>query len=466
MQINLTLRTLRLILLGTALLFLGACASSSGKNPPAQDPDLQITDSKQSWFGSEFASVLLRSPDIEHSDKQSSSSDDLWLRLRQGFDLPELDDKRVRYYEKRFSRNPESFAIMLQRASWFLPYILSEVEKRGYPTELALLPAVESGYITDAKSRTGASGLWQFIPSTGKLYGLNENWWYDGRRDPVRSTQAALDFLGELDARFDGSWFHAIAGYNAGGGTIEQAVKKAKKKRKSTDYSDLPLRQETKDYVPKLIAFRNIFRNPEKFGLTLPTLGTAQRFASLDAGSQIDLVLFAQKAGIDPQTLRFLNSAYRRNVTPPEGPHIIYLPVGNFKQAKVTLSKLSQNDRLRWAHHRVQKGESLGRIGRQYKVSVASIQQSNKLNSNLIHPGDILLIPIIGSSQPVAKSTGTKRQTGNSHAKLMHNVQKGDTLWGIAQRYGVKVADISKWNKISQAQALKLGQKLTIYPRS
>jgi len=466
MKTHLSHRALRLILISVAFLFLGACASSSGKNPPTPDPDLQSTDNKQSWFSSEFASVLLRDPEIIHSGKKSNAQDDLWARLRQGFDLPELDDKRVHYYEKRFSHNPKSFTNMLERASWFLPYILTEVEKRGYPTELALLPAVESGYITDAKSRTGASGLWQFIPSTGRLYGLNESWWYDGRRDPVRSTQAALDFLGELDARFDGSWFHAIAGYNAGGGTIEQAVRKAKKKHKSTDYIDLTLRKETKDYVPKLIAFRNIFRNPEKFGLTLPPLGTAQRFASLDAGSQIDLMLFAQKAGIDPRTMRFLNSAYRRDVTPPEGPHIIYLPVRNFKQAKITLSKLSRKNRLRWAHHRVQKGDSLGRIARQYKVSVASIQQSNKLKSNLIHPGDILLIPVTGSAQIVASNTVSMRQKGNSDEKLMHHVRKGDTLWGIAKRYGVKITDISKWNKISQTQSLKLGQKLTIYPRS
>jgi len=466
MKINLSRHTLRAILISTTFLFLGACASSSGKNPPVADPDLQASNTRQAWFSSEFASVLLRNPDIEHSSKKPTAPDDLWLRLRQGFDLPQLDDKRVRYYEKRFSRNPAYFATMLERASWFLPYILTEVEKRGYPTELALLPAVESGYITDAKSRTGASGLWQFIPSTGRLYGLNENWWYDGRRDPVRSTQAALDFLGELDERFDGNWFHAIAGYNAGGGTIEKAVRKNKKKRKSTAYSDLALRQETKDYVPKLIAFRNIFLNPEKYGLTLPPLGNAQQLASLDAGSQIDLTLFAQKAGIDPKTMRFLNSAYRRNVTPPDGPHIIYLPARDFKKAKATLDALAQNDRLRWARYRVKKGDSLGRIASQYKVSVASIQQSNKLKSTLIRPGDILLIPVIGKPQVVAKNSSTKGKTGSSHQKLMHHVQKGDTLWGIAKRYGVKVADISKWNKISQTKTLKLGQKLTIYPSS
>lgn len=462
MKINSGHRSLRTILISVSFLFLGACASSSGKNsPPAPDPDLQTADTGQHWFSSEFASVLLRNPEIKYSAKKANAADDLWLRLRQGFDLPKLDDKRVRYYENKFSHNPEYFASMLERASWFLPYILTEVEKRGYPTELALLPAVESSFISDAKSRTGASGLWQFIPSTGRLYGLNENWWYDGRRDPVRSTQAALDFLGELDERFDGNWFHAIAGYNAGGGTIEKAIRKNRKKRKSTAYSDLSLRQETKDYVPKLIAFRNIFMNPKKYGLTLPPLGNAQRFASLDAGSQIDLNLFARKTGIDPKTLRFLNSAYRHNVTPPDGPHIIYLPARSFKTARATLGSMAHNDRLRWARYRIKKGDSLGRIARQYKVSVASIQQSNKLKSNLIRVGDTLVIPVVGSTQTTIAS-----KSANKNDKLMHHVQKGDTLWAIAKRYGVKVADISKWNKINKNQTLKPGQELTIYPRS
>ncbi len=455
--------------LGTLALLslLSACASTANKQTPdAPEDKAPRTQSNHSYVNSEFAGILFRNDTA--SEKQTGpSKDDLWQRLRDGFDLPKLDNDRVAYYERRFTRNPEHFYTMLGRAKWFLPYILTEVEKRGYPSELALLPAVESGFITHAKSSSKASGLWQFIPSTGRLYGLNENWWYDGRRDPVRSTQAALDFLGELEQRFDGDWFLAIAGYNAGGGNIEKAIRQNKKKHRSTHFNDLPLRRETSNYVPKLIAFRNIFLNPQRYGLTLPALSNAQQFASLDAGSQIDLNLLAQKAGLDAATLRFLNSAYRRNVTPPGGPHILYLPVGGYKRASSTLASLSQTDRLHWAHYRVKSGDVLGRIAKQHGVSVAAIQQSNKLKSNLIRPGDILLIPVIGGRSS-GKSTSTAKQTvpRASGGKLTHHVQKGDTLWGIAQRYGVKVAQISQWNQISQSITLKLGQKLTIYTSS
>jgi membrane-bound lytic murein transglycosylase D len=440
------------------LLLLAGCASTTSKpgntTNPATNPALTAADVD----AGEFASILLKKPDPAKS--ASAPRDDLWARLRSGFELPDLDNDRVSYYEKKFTRNPEHFYIMVNRAQWFMPYILTEVEKRGYPSELALLPAVESAFITDAKSRSSASGLWQFIPGTGKLYNLKQDWWYDGRRDPMLSTQAALKFLGELERRFDGDWFHAVAGYNAGGWTIEQAIRKNKSKRRSTHFNDLALRKETQDYVPKLIAYRNIFRDPARFGLKLPELGNAQQFARLDAGSQIDVALFAQKAGVDARTMRFLNSAYRRNITPPNGPHVLYVPTTTLSKSKVTLAGLSRSDRLRWAHYRVKKGDVLGRIAKAHRVSVNAIKQSNQLHSNLIHPGDILLIPVISSGTAVA------RAPQSSNGKLTHHVRQGDTLWDIAQRYGVKVAQISQWNQISQSNTLRLGQKLTIYTRS
>ena len=441
-----------------SLLLLAGCASTSSKNEESPAPTAAAEISAASINAGEFASILLKKPAPPQS--ASAPRDDLWARLRTGFDLPDLDNDRVAYYERHFTRNPEHFYIMVNRAQWFLPYILTEVEKRGYPSELALLPAVESSFITDAKSRSSASGLWQFIPGTGKLYHLKQDWWYDGRRDPMLSTQAALKFLGELEQRFDGDWFHAVAAYNAGGWTIEKAIQKNQQKRKSTHFNDLALRKETSDYVPKLIAFRNIFLNPGQYGLRLPALGNAQQFARLDAGSQIDVALFAQKAGIDARTMRFLNSAYRRNITPPDGPHVLYVPTTTLEKSRLTLASLSKNDRLHWAHYRVKKGDVLGRIATRHGVSVTSIKQSNQLRSNLIHPGDILLIPVITGSRTVAKAPSS------SNGKVTHHVRQGDTLWDIARRYGVNVAQISQWNQISQSNTLKPGQKLTIYTRS
>ncbi len=400
------------------------------------------------------ASTTILAPQIE---------DDLWARLRSGFGLPNISNQRVSHYEKRFSRNPKEFYAMLERAKWFLPTILNEVEKRQFPSELALLPAVESSFITTAKSSSNASGLWQFIPSTGRLYQLRQDKWYDGRRDPIKSTEAALQFLGELHQRFDEDWFLALAGYNAGGLTIERAIEKNTRDRKPTHFDALSLRRETRDYVPKLIAFRNIFLKPSAFGLKLPKLGNATQFAKLDAGVQIDLNLFSKLSQINPATLRFLNSAYKRNITPPNGPHILYIPMSQLGQAQAKLATLSSNDRMRWASYRVRQGDVLGRIAKRHGVSLSAIKLSNHLSSNLIHPGDMLAIPI-SARRRIAKPASTK--TKIEQGKRTHRVQAGDTLWDIARQYGVNVALISQWNQIDRHEALQLGQILTIYTRS
>ncbi len=426
-------------------------------------------------------------PAMAEEQKASTPVDqnDLWARLRQGFALPELQSDRVRHYERYFTRRSENFYTMLDRAEWFLPYILTEVEKRNFPTEIALLPAVESAFVTTAKSRSAASGLWQFIPSTGKLFKLEQNKWYDGRRDPVKSTQAALDFLAQLDERFGGNWFHSIAAYNAGGSTIEREINNRARRGKPTDFIHLDVRPETKDYVPKLIAFRNIFLNPEKYGLQLPKLDMSQQFATLDAGSQIDLNLFLSLSGVDRKTFKFLNSAYYKNVTPPNGPHILHVPTSHYELAKTRLAGLSVTDRLRWAQYVVKPGDTLEGIAERYEVSVAGIRQSNKLKSNTVRPGKALMLPASAVKNAIARTTGSSAsviaKTASTQAptkvatakpvpkvdnKLTHKVRSGDTLWAIAQRYGVKVAQISKWNQISQSRTLRLGQRLTIYTSS
>ncbi len=391
---------------------------------------------------------------------------ELWQRMREGFSLPKLNTKRVQFYERQFTAKPEYIQRIFTRASWFLPSILDSVEKLGYPTEIALLPAVESAFKLDAKSHSGASGLWQFIASTGRLYGMHENWWYDARRDPDLSTAAALKFLGELNARFDGDWFLSLAGYNAGGGNIENAIRKNKRSNKSSNYSSLKLRKETAHYVPKLIAFKNIIINPEHFNIKLPTMPRKPVLTSIDAGSQTDLSIFASKIGVDSRTLNFLNRAYKHGVTPPEGPHRIQIPIAKAAIAKQELKQLGEQDKMQWAHYRVQPGDVLEGISYKYNVSVAAIKRTNKLKSDVIYPGKILLIPIIKGAKRVITSVSNNSASKQLGTKVTHRVRKGDTLWEIARRYGVKVAQISLWNKISQSQTLRLGQKLLIYPRS
>lgn len=433
----------KLFSLFLTLLFLSGCAGLGGQGSSSK----KSTPSKASTPANQASA-------IEQTDE-----DDLWQALRSGFKLPPLETKRVAYYEHRFSRHPQHFYAMLERAKWFLPYILSEIQARDFPTELALIPAVESNFITSATSPSNAAGLWQFIGSTGKLYNLKQDWWFDGRRDPYYSTQAALTFFGELEKRFDGNWFHAIAAYNAGGQTIKRAIAKRAKYGKSTHFNHLKLRKETKDYVPKLIAFRNIFSNPEKYGLTLPKLSTQPALARVNKGTQIDIMAFAQASQIDLSTLQFLNSAYRRNTTPPSGPHHLYVPIDKLAFAQQQLADLpkvkrTKPDNANWVTYRVKRGDVLGSIAKKHRVSVSTIKQSNQLSSNLIHPGKLLNIPALDSAA-ISRSKS-----------LTYKIRRGDTLWHIAKRYGVKVTQLSKWNKISQSKTLQPGEKLMIYTKS
>lgn len=407
------------------------------------------------------------------STTNSSNPLDLWQRMRAGFKLPELNTKRVKHYEHQFTARPESIERIFTRAQWFLPDILEEVEKRGYPTEVALLPAVESAFKPDAKSHSGASGLWQFIASTGRLYGMHENEWYDARRDPELSTEAALTFLGELNQRFDGDWLLSFAGYNAGGKNIEKAIKHNKRKNKPTHFSALKLPNETAHYVPKLVAFRNIIRNPERYNITLPKMPHSASIAGVDAGTQTDLSIFAAEIGVDSNTLLLLNRAYKHGVTPPDGPHRIQVPVAKLHIANSKIQNMRPQDKMRWAHYKVKPGDILGRISKKYKVSIAAIRRTNKLKSNTIYPEKILLIPMINAQVAGQSKASTKANIKVSKVtqstdknQITHRVRKGDTLWQLAKRYGVKVAQISRWNKISESQTLQLAQKLVIYPHA
>ncbi len=463
-----TFFNLRHYVVPVLLLIQAGCASLPQQEKAVPQPESAIANSSSAQPN--HAEKSIEDPGFiglhDHILKLAKlkPSTNLWDHIRKDFSLPKFESARVTFYEKQFTRRPESFARVLERGKWFLPTIYAKTKELGYPSELALLPAIESAYKTDALSRTGASGLWQFIRSTGRLFGMQQNWWYDGRRDPMRSTDAALKYLAQLNKRFDGDWLLAIAGYNAGGRTIEREVEKNQRAKRPTGFQHLKLRKETRDYIPKLIAWRNIVADPEKFGVKLPRFPLAPQFAQIDAGSQINISLLTKLLDADPKAIRFLNSAYKRGVTPPDGPHWVYVPAKHQKRAISQLAKLDKKDRMMWTHHRVQKGEVLGRISNRYNVSVAVIKQHNKLRNNLIHPGDILLIPAIGASQTTAGTKVASRAKKRNNT-LTHSISRGDTLWEIAKRYGVKVADLTRWNSIRPSQTLKLGNKLVIYTK-
>lgn len=385
-----------------------------------------------------------------------------WERLRRGFrmDTAYLDKEALAKFEQWYSKRPEYFERLADRAYWFLSHILDEVEKRGMPTEVALLPAIESTFRPDATSRSRAAGMWQFMGSTGERFGLDQNWWVDNRRDLVSSTTAALDYLEYLSSEFEGDWELAFASYNAGEGRVSRAIRKNIKKSRPPYYSFLDLSKETKQYIPKLIAVRNIVSSPEKYGITLKHIPLEPTLDTIDAKTQTDLTVVASLVDIPMEQLSFFNRNYKRGVTHPDGPHTIAIPVALSEKLTQKLGNLTPRERLRWARHRVKKGEYLGKIARRHGVTVNSIMSTNNLSSNLIKPGQVLRIPL--STGKYNYSTTRFKSIKAREGDTLYVVQSGDSLWTIAQRANTALSNLLSWNGMTKRTRLYPGQKLII----
>ena len=400
------------------------------------------------------------------SDKKYSN---LWSRIRAGLRLPRMEGPRVAQYERWFANNPQYVNRMLQRANLYLYQIVEDVSKRNMPMEIALLPAIESGYSPNAYSRSAAVGLWQFEPSTGRLWGLKNNWWYNGARDIIASTNAALDFLQSLHHQFH-SWNLALAAYNAGQGTVANAIAHNKALGLGTRYRDLRLPLQTEHYVPKLMAFVNIVRDPAKYGLTLHAIPDSPYFVRVNTGSQVDLSVIARLANMSLKQLYAINPGFTQWATAPNGPHTILVPVATKAALMEGLSQLPPQDRMQWARHRVVPGDSLYRIAHEYGVSIASIRSTNHLYGRFLHVGQSLLIPMAGRRLVVSRHRDrhphaevTLARRGVRRVKIIHRVRPGDTLWSIAARYRVYVGQLERWNVLNAHDVLRLGQRILIW---
>lgn len=369
-----------------------------------------------------------------------------------------LNNKYVAQYEKWYAARPEYIARVIERARPYLYYIVEEVEKRGMPTELVLLPAIESAFVPTAYSRAHAVGLWQFIPATARRYDIKINWWYDGRRDVIESTRAALDYLEFLHDEFKGNWFYALAAYNAGEGSIAYAIRKNKSKGRDIDYVNLRLKSETRRYVPKLIAFKNVINDPARYGIRLTSVANEPYFAAVDTGGQIDLNVVRELSGWNPKEMRHLNAAFKRWSTDPDGPHRLLVPLSMANSLEIALASLPESARVKWGSYTIRQGDTLGQIARRYSVSVSALQRSNRLNGTLIRAGKTLLIPLSAGSQEIASIS-----YGGQQESLVHRVRSGDTLWGIARRYNVYISQLTQWNSIRTDATLRLGQNIVVY---
>jgi membrane-bound lytic murein transglycosylase D len=392
---------------------------------------------------------------------------DLFERIRAGFQLDDPEQSRIDVQLRWYANNPGYLERVFGRSELYFHHIVNEIERRGMPLEIALLPVVESAFEPWAYSSARAAGLWQFIPGTGTRFALNQNWWYDGRRDVLESTRAALDYLQYMHAKFDGDWLLAIAGYNCGEGCVGRAVARNRSAGLPIDFWNLRLPAETRAYVPKLLAMKRLVANPEAYGIGFSPIPNEPYFVRVEAGSQIDLKLAAELAGITHEQLFELNPAFHRWATPPQGPHHLLLPIEAADLFRQNLAQLTPDELLRVTHHIVQPGETLATLATRYQTTPQVIRQINGLGDGPIAAGADLRVPSGSTALPDKVLRAAARVDGrggsaSGRRPVIHVVRRGDSLWKIARRHNMDVNTLMRLNGLKPGQTLQTGKRLRL----
>ncbi len=396
---------------------------------------------------------------------------DIWERIRRGFALPAVDHPRIDSQLAFYARHPDYMARVAVRAERYLYYIVKELERRELPLELALLPIVESAYDPYAYSHGRAAGLWQFIPGTARMYGLRQDWWHDQRRDVKESTRAALDFLEDLAAAFDGDWMLALAGYNAGPGNVRRAQARNRNAGRPLDFFSLPLPAETQAYVPKLLALRQLVADAAAFDIELPEIPNSPHFAVVQIGGQLDLAQAAELAEIDSRELYLLNPELNRWATHPEGPHRLLLPKSQADGFASALAELDPSQRVAWRRHTIRRGESLSTIASRYVIDVETLRTVNDISGHAIRAGDALLIPHATAASDAYALSEEQRSVarkarfggGGDRREVRYRVQPGDSFWSISRAHGVSVDQLARWNGMAPRDPLRAGRELLLW---
>ncbi len=390
----------------------------------------------------------------------------IWPRIREGFAFNTVKSRRVSQFERWYEKNPEYFERMIARSALFLHYIVEEVEKRGMPTELALLPMIESAYNPTAYSRAHASGIWQFIPSTGKNYGLEQNWWHDERRDVIAATGAALDYLEILHGEFN-DWHLALAAYNWGENGVRRAIKRNKQRGRPTDYYSLRMPRETRNYLPKLQAVKNIISDPGRVGLMLPDVLDRPYFTTVDALEHMDVEIAARLAEMSVEDFEILNAAYNRPVIASDGDRKILLPLD---KAEAFARNLEYHDAplVSWQTYALSKNESVEQVAKRFGMDANKLRQINGIKPYVkLRAGHSLLVPMPdhvdeSNLDETWDNPEFKRPNNFYGTRIVHRIRRGDTLSEIAARYRVSVRGIKAWNGI-RGSRIRAGDRLVIY---
>jgi membrane-bound lytic murein transglycosylase D len=391
----------------------------------------------------------------------------LWVRLRNGFGLADLNTPLVRDWENWYSTRPDYVRRVIERSQRYLFFIVEEVEKRNMPSEIALLPFIESAYNPAAYSRAHASGIWQFIPSTGKVYGLQQNWWQDERRDVMAATRAALDYLEKLYEMF-GAWDLALAAYNWGEGAVSRAMARNEARGLRTDYVSLDMPAETRNYIPKLQAVKNIVANPRAFNVTLAEIPNEPYFGTVTTARHIDVKVAARLANLPLDEFVALNPAHNRPVIRADGATQILLPANRISTFHANLEK-TDTPLASWQTYTVGRGERLEQVSARFGIPLAELRDVNSIPARLKSAAGLTILvpsrdrdpnlqaavapaPVTAASEPAPAPPARSRS---------HVVRPGETLSALAQRYGVTPQQLAAWNGL-KANRIVAGQKLEL----
>jgi membrane-bound lytic murein transglycosylase D len=392
---------------------------------------------------------------------------DLFDRIRAGFKLPDSDHAAIDRELEWYAGNPDYLGRAFSRADLYLYHIVTELEARGMPLELAMLPVVESAFEPYAYSHSSASGLWQFIPGTGSRYNLKQDWWYDGRRDVMESTRAALDYLQALNTEFNGDWLLAIAAYNCGEMNVERAVARNQAAGLPTDFWNLKLPAETRAYVPKLLAMGRVVAHPERYGLSFNKIPNQPYFAKVDTKGQISMHVAAEIAGLSDAELYELNPAFHRWATDPAGPYALLVPADTAEAFRTSVIQLTDDQRLNTNEYAVRKGDTMNGVARRFRTTAQELRELNNLPAKgAVLVGTALRVPSESNLLPDQALRAAALVDGREHRSRRQRsrvvVRRGETLWAIAHKHGVDVNALALMNGMQPNTVLRTGQRLRL----
>ena len=388
---------------------------------------------------------------IEEDEKLLSYFDSIWdyIILNSEYKSGSLNEQTL-YYMNLHLQDIESFKDYLNDSYYFIFFVVKKLDEANLPIELAFLPYIESNYDPFSISSSGAVGMWQFMPRTGRLYELNRSWWNEDRHDPFKSTEAAIKYLEYLYLRFDKDLYLTLAAYNAGPSLLDRQIKKNQRRGLDTDFWSLDLPAQTQNYVPKFIAISELILNPNKYDIELPEIPYEPVVAKIEIPGQVEVMTLSEYLSIKPELLYKLNAGYTKWASAPSENSIFYVPIEKYNYFESSDNPFKDSNKINWISHVIQKGDSLWSLASKYDTEVKIIKEINFLSSDLLSINSTLLIPL------------GKTESNNFIPYEMHIVSEGDTLWSIARKYNLEVLDIARMNSISANSYLQLGQQLSI----